>query len=108
MVRSTETPGLARGLVLLTCGFGFTGGLLALPGHPGGAASQAVKEVERQVIGTCLSAGIPVRAEIASVEAAEQYLKLGVRHFSLFNDVSVIYDAWRTGGEQLRDLVGQG
>jgi 2-keto-3-deoxy-L-rhamnonate aldolase RhmA len=77
-------------------------------GRPGGATSETVKEVERHVIATCLDAGIPVRAEIASAEAAEPYLELGVRHFSLFNDVSVIYDTWRRGGEQLRDIVGRG
>jgi len=74
-------------------------------GQPGNSASATVKEVERRVISTCLDAGIPVRAEIAAVEAAEHYLELGVRHFSLFQDLSVIYATWREGGERLRDLM---
>lgn len=77
-------------------------------GLPGQAGSPAVKDVERRVISTCLEAGIPVRAEIATVEAAKYYLDLGVRHFSLFHDLSVLFGIWRDGGQRLREVIVDG
>lgn len=77
-------------------------------GRPGEAMSPAVKEVERTVIRTCLAAGVAVRAEIASVEAAGYYLDLGVRHFSLYHDLQLMHSAWRDGGQRLREVIGDG
>jgi 2-keto-3-deoxy-L-rhamnonate aldolase RhmA len=77
-------------------------------GQPGQAMNSAVKDVERRVIRTCLDAGIPVRAEIPSVEAAGYYLDLGVRHFSLYHDLQLMHTVWKDGGERLREVVGGG
>lgn len=77
-------------------------------GQPGEAMSSAVKDIERRVIRTCVDAGVPVRAEIASVEAAGYYLDLGVRHFSLYHDLQVMHTAWKDGGERLRQVVKDG
>ncbi len=74
-------------------------------GRPGQEATQAVRDVERRVIRRCLEVGVPVRAEIATVEDAKYYLDLGVRHFSLGYDLSVIYETLKDGGERLRAVV---
>jgi 2-keto-3-deoxy-L-rhamnonate aldolase RhmA len=75
-------------------------------GRPGEAGSTAVRDVERRVIRTCVDAGVPIRAEIANVEAAPYYLDLGVRHFSLFHDLQLMHSAWKQGGQGLREVVG--
>ena len=64
-----------------------------------------VKEAERHVIKTALAMGVAPRAEIESPEAAKFYLDLGVRHFSISTDVSVLFDWWRTNAEALRDVI---
>jgi 4-hydroxy-2-oxoheptanedioate aldolase len=76
-------------------------------GRPGAWDAPAVKAVERRVIDICQKKGIPTRAAINSLDQVEYYLDLGVRHFSLFHDLSVIYDTWRDGGVRLRSLLGE-
>jgi 2-keto-3-deoxy-L-rhamnonate aldolase RhmA len=74
-------------------------------GRPGQAATPDIRDVERRVIKTFVDAGIPIRAEIASVDAASYYLDLGVRHFSLYHDLQLIHSAWKDGGTRLREVV---
>ncbi len=74
-------------------------------GQPGQRRSPEVKAVERRVIDACLRAGIPPRAEIASPDEASYYLDLGVRHFSLGNDLAVLYNWFNRNGEKLRGLL---
>lgn len=73
--------------------------------RPGQGGSPATRDVERHVIATCARAGIPVRAEIMSVDDAAYYLNLGVRHFSLFHDLPVVYATWKDGGQRLREII---
>jgi 2-keto-3-deoxy-L-rhamnonate aldolase RhmA len=75
-------------------------------GKPGQAGSPEVKAVERQVIETALKMGVQPRAEIGSIEQAQYYLDLGVRHFCMGWDMWVLSNWWKTNGEQLRKLVG--
>jgi 2-keto-3-deoxy-L-rhamnonate aldolase RhmA len=70
--------------------------------HGQGRRNPEVRAVERHVIETCHAAGIPCRAEIATVDEAKHYEQLGVRHFSLGNDLRTLYRAFKDGGEQLR------
>jgi 4-hydroxy-2-oxoheptanedioate aldolase len=74
-------------------------------GQPGARNSPEVKRVERQVIDTCLQAGVPPRAEIGSVDDAKYYLDLGIRHFSLGTDISILFQWLRTSGENLRKAI---
>jgi 4-hydroxy-2-oxoheptanedioate aldolase len=76
-------------------------------GKPGAARSPEVRAVERQVFETCLRMGVPARAEISSPEEARYYCDLGVRHFSLGNDLTVYYNWLRSNGEELRKIVGE-
>ncbi len=71
-------------------------------GHPGQRTNPEVKAAERKVIETCLRAGIPPRAEINTPDDASYYLDLGVRHFSLNNDLSILFNWLKGNGEKLR------
>jgi 4-hydroxy-2-oxoheptanedioate aldolase len=74
-------------------------------GRPGERTAPQVKAVERKVFETALKMGVQPRAEIGSVDQARYYLDLGVRHFSLGTELSVLYNWWRTNGEELRKVI---
>jgi 4-hydroxy-2-oxoheptanedioate aldolase len=74
-------------------------------GRAGQRQSAEIKEVERRVIQTALEMGVPPRAEIGSPDQAKYYLDLGVRHFCIGTEVSILYEWWKTNGEQLRRVV---
>jgi 2-keto-3-deoxy-L-rhamnonate aldolase RhmA len=64
-----------------------------------------IKAVERRVIETALKMGVPPRAEINSVGQAKYYLDLGVRHFNIGTDISILYNWWRESGDSLRKAI---
>ena len=74
-------------------------------GRPGARNTPEVKAVERHVIETALRVGVAPRAEVASVDQAQYYLDLGVRHFNLGVDLSILYGWWKQNGEALRGVV---
>lgn len=74
-------------------------------GRPGERTLPEVKAVERQVIETALKMGIQPRAEIGSADQARYYLDLGVRHFCIGTDISILYNWWRVNGEELRKVI---
>lgn len=49
--------------------------------------------------------GIQPRAEIGKPSDAEYYLDLGVRHFCIGTDFSILYSWFKQNGEELRRLV---
>jgi len=67
-----------------------------------------VVEAERHVIATALRLGIAPRAEISHPNEAKAYLDLGVRHFCMGWDVSILYDWFKTEGGALRGRLGAG
>jgi 2-keto-3-deoxy-L-rhamnonate aldolase RhmA len=71
-------------------------------GQTGQRSSPEIRRVERQVIETCLQAGIPPRAEIGSVDQAKYYLDLGVRHFGLGTDITILFNWLKDHGDALR------
>jgi 4-hydroxy-2-oxoheptanedioate aldolase len=74
-------------------------------GRPGEKSSSEVKAIERKVFETALKMGVPPRAEIGSVDQAKYYLDLGVRHFNIGTDLSILYNWWKTNGDELRKIV---
>jgi 2-keto-3-deoxy-L-rhamnonate aldolase RhmA len=74
-------------------------------GRPGERRSPEVKAVERRVFETALKKGVPARAEINSVDQAKYYLDLGVRHFNIGTDLSILYNWWKANGDELRKAV---
>jgi 4-hydroxy-2-oxoheptanedioate aldolase len=74
-------------------------------GRAGERGSPEIKAVERRVIEKCLAAGVQPRAEIGSPDQAKYYLDLGVRHFCIGTDISVLFDWWKKNGEALRGAI---
>jgi 2-keto-3-deoxy-L-rhamnonate aldolase RhmA len=74
-------------------------------GRPGQRNSPEVKAIERKVFETALRMGVTPRAEINSVDQAKYYLDLGVRHFNIGTDLSILYNWWKTNGDSLRKIV---
>ena len=71
-------------------------------GLAGQLTHSRIRETERHVIETCHAAGVPCRAEIATVEEAKYYADLGVRHFSFGSDLWILRDTLKDVGERLR------
>jgi 2-keto-3-deoxy-L-rhamnonate aldolase RhmA len=65
-----------------------------------------VRDAERHVIETALKKGIAPRAEIARPEDARRYLDMGVKHFCIGWDVSILYNWFKDAGKAMRDLLG--
>jgi 4-hydroxy-2-oxoheptanedioate aldolase len=74
-------------------------------GQPGARNSPEVKAAERRVFETAIKMGIPPRAEINSVDEARYYLDMGVRHFNIATDLSILFNWWKTNGDQLRKVI---
>jgi 4-hydroxy-2-oxoheptanedioate aldolase len=74
-------------------------------GHPGDYGNPKVKEAEAYVIKTALEMGKNPRAELGSAEGAKRYLDMGVKHFCVGTDVSVLMKFWREDGEEMRKLL---
>lgn len=73
-------------------------------GKPGELNHPEVKATERQVIEAALKAGVQPRAEINHPDEAHYYLDLGVRHFSLGVDLSILFKWWQSNGQMMRDM----
>ncbi len=74
-------------------------------GRPGERDHPEVRAAELRVIEAALKAGIPPRAEINHPDQARHYLDLGVRHFNLGVDLSILFNWWRENGEKLRGIL---
>jgi 2-keto-3-deoxy-L-rhamnonate aldolase RhmA len=66
-----------------------------------------VREAERYVIDTALKKGIAPRAEIASAEDGKRYLDMGVKHFCIGWDVSILFNWFKDAGRAMGDLLGR-
>lgn len=75
-------------------------------GRPGARNDPEVKAVERKVFETALKMGVPPRAEISSPAEAQYFLDLGVRHFCLGTDISILYQWFKENGAGLRQVLG--
>jgi 4-hydroxy-2-oxoheptanedioate aldolase len=49
--------------------------------------------------------GVPPRAEIGSAEQARRFMDIGVRHFCIGTDISILFEWWKNEGEGLRRVV---
>ena len=74
-------------------------------GRAGEARSPEIKAVERRVVETALKVGVPPRVELGSLDQAQYYLDLGVRHFCIGTDISILYEWWKKNGEGLRKAL---
>ena len=67
-----------------------------------------VKEAEKYVIETALRLGIAPRAEIAHPDQGNAYLDMGVEHFCIGWDVSILFEWFKHNGKAMRDILGVG
>jgi 2-keto-3-deoxy-L-rhamnonate aldolase RhmA len=74
-------------------------------GRPGERSAPEVQAAQRKVFETAVKMGVPPRAEIGSVDQAKSYLDMGVRHFSIGTDISILYNWWKTNGDALRKVI---
>lgn len=65
-----------------------------------------LKEIEKYMIQTANKMGVASRCEIASADAAEYYLELGVKCFSLGDEVMNNIRWWNREGTRIRDIIG--
>jgi len=75
-------------------------------GRPGEMKHPEIRAVERQVIETAMKAGVPPRAEITHPDQARYYLDMGVQHFNLGVDLSILFEWWKRNGETMRKVLG--
>ena len=76
-------------------------------GHPREMGHPEVVAAKKKTFETSLKMGVPPRAEINSADEAKEYLDMGVRHFSLGTDISILYSFWSKEGEGIiRALEG--
>ena len=74
-------------------------------GHAGEFAHPLVREAEQRVIETALAKGLHPRAEIHEPEQAERYRAMGVKHFCIGWDVSILARFWQGAGAAMRGLA---
>jgi 2-keto-3-deoxy-L-rhamnonate aldolase RhmA len=75
-------------------------------GVPGQFNHPRVREAEKYVIETALAAGVQPRAEISEPEQAQRYLEMGVRHFNIGSDMSILYRWFCANGKAMSELLG--
>ena len=63
------------------------------------------KAAEREMIEVALRHGVQPRCEIQKPEDAEYYRNLGVRHFSLSDQMIVLKDFWKNEGAKMRAIA---
>lgn len=66
-----------------------------------------VREAEQFVIETALRKGIAPRAEITHPHEAARYLEMGVKHFCIGTDVSILFRWFVENGKEMGALLGR-
>ena len=74
-------------------------------GYPGQGQHPDVIKAKQYVFDTAIKMGVPPRAEIGSPDQARAYLDMGVRHFSIGTDISILHNWWKTNGEDMRNAL---
>ncbi len=74
-------------------------------GQAGQRGTPEIKATERKVIETSLKMGVQPRAEIGTADEAKYYLDLGVRHFCIGTDISILYGWWKAHGDDLHKAI---
>jgi 2-keto-3-deoxy-L-rhamnonate aldolase RhmA len=64
-----------------------------------------VVEAEMHVIETALKMGIAPRAEISHPDECGRYLDMGVKHFCIGTDVSILFNWFRDSGKAMNQLL---
>ena len=62
-------------------------------------------EAERKMIRSAINHGVQPRCEIQSIEDAQYYIDLGVRHFCFGDQYKVLYKYWSEEGRKMRSIA---
>ena len=73
--------------------------------RPGERQHPEVVEAEKYVIETSLKMGIAPRVEIDTPDQAEKYLNMGVKHFCVGTDVSILFNWFRQTGGAFNEVL---
>ena len=74
-------------------------------GKAGQRGDPEVKATETRVIEASLKAGVHPRIEIGTPDQARYYLDMGVRHFCLNTDLVILFNWWKTNGDEMRKVL---
>ena len=77
-------------------------------GHPREANHPEVVAAKKKTFELSLKMGVPTRAEISTADEAKEYLDMGVRHFSVGTDISILHSFWRREGEAITKALQGG
>ena len=67
-----------------------------------------VIKAKKKTFETAISLGVPPRAEISSSDEVKEYLDIGVKHFSVGTDISILKSFWQKEGEEIvKSLEGK-
>lgn len=75
-------------------------------GQAGNPRHPDVQKAERLTIETALRKGLHPRVELGSPDQAARYIEMGVKHFCIGWDVSILYAWWRENGAKIRSALG--
>ena len=75
--------------------FSMSVGLAGQRNHPDVVAARD------RVFKTALAKGVPPRAEVQTPDDAKEFLDMGVRHFSIGTDITILYGWWQENGDAL-------
>ncbi|MFP3042195.1 aldolase/citrate lyase family protein [Treponema primitia] len=67
--------------------------------------AEEARAAEREMIKVALKHGVTPRCEIPTPEAASYYIDLGVRHFSLGDQLAKLKQFWNGDGKKIREIA---
>jgi 2-keto-3-deoxy-L-rhamnonate aldolase RhmA len=73
-------------------------------GHNASEYTKEFKEAEREMIKVALKHDIQPRCEIYTAEEAKYYIGLGVKHFSIGDEMRICETYWKNVGKDMRKL----
>ena len=76
-------------------------------GQPHNRAHPDVKAAERKTIELALKKGLHPRIELGDISMAAPYLEMGVKHFCIGWDVTILSNWWRDNGTAMRKTLGE-
>ncbi|GHD19405.1 HpcH/HpaI aldolase/citrate lyase family protein [Tianweitania populi] len=74
-------------------------------GKTGQTTDPEVVAAERKTIETALAKGLHPRVEIGDASQAARYIEMGVKHFCVGWDVSILANYWTAQGAIMRDML---
>ncbi len=74
-------------------------------GKPGQRRAPEVKGAERDMIESALKKGVHPRVELYTLDQAQEYIDMGVRHFCIGVDLSMIYQWCQQNGGKIREML---